>query len=153
MKDRSGDAGYLLWAAVSGVLIAFAAVMLFGCASCGAGAQTADQRVRSALDAFGLAAAPTWSALNAACAYQQRAIEAEAKADTITTDEARAQLGPVRARCARATDTIRAIRRAHDQAADLVEAGRIAEAEAWLGTLRERWSDFRDLEAEDAGAP
>jgi hypothetical protein len=147
------DTKPLCWAALSGIALCIAALVLASCTSCQPG--TAEGHIRSSLDAFALVADPAWSAANEACAQRQRAIAAEAEADRLTVQAAREELAPVRARCHAITALFQRMREAHEQAVGMVEAGRVQEAEAWLTRLRERWRDLGDLEAEavaDAGA-
>ncbi len=136
-------------AAVLGAVMALCMLVIASCASCQAG--TADAQVRSALDAFNLAASPAWAGVNEACVYRQRAINAEAQAGRITVEEAWRQIGPVRARCHALTDLFRAMRVAHDQASTLVEQGKVADAEAWLDKLRDQWREAGELAPPDAG--
>lgn len=134
-----------------------AAALTLLMASCGStcAPESQDRAVRSALDAFNLAGSTAWAGVNEGCIYRQQAIDAEAVARRITTDEARAQLVPVRARCHALTALFQRMRSAHDQAADLVDAGKVDEARVWLEKLREHWRSASELEAAsaDAGAP
>lgn len=149
----------LLWAALCGVALSMCFLVAAACTSCSTTA-TAETRARSALNTFALVADPAWEAVHEACIYRQRAINAEAQAGRMAVPEARRQLGAVRARCHALTDVFEAIHQAHDQAADLVESGHVADAEVWLVKLRERWRDAQELTQEgrepvapDAGAP
>lgn len=123
----------------------------------GPSGRTSESTVRAALDAFALAGGTAWAGVNEACIYRQASIEGEAEARRITTAEARARIAPVRARCHQLTALFLDMRQAHDQAADLVDAGKLDEAALWLAKLREGWRTAGELEAwaaaEDAGAP
>jgi hypothetical protein len=129
-----------------------AALALLVVASCGGTcAAPTEQGVRSALDAFALAGGAAWTGLNEACIYRQQAINAEAHAGRITTADARAQLVPIRARCHELTALFVDMRAAQDQAAALVEAGKIDEAREWLERLRAYWTEANELGGSDAG--
>lgn len=138
------EARHLLWAAVSGVLLAALAVAFIGCtSSCGARTGALDEGVRSALDAFALATNPAQDFALEWCITSEQAIAAEAQAGELTVSEARAQLEPVRARCDQARTGFAAIRRLHTVAAERVEAGDVVGAEQALAKLREQWAMLR----------
>ncbi len=145
----------IIVAAVVGVALAMAVIFSVGCATgCRATAGQTEPAVRSALDAFALVVEPAWDATNEVCAVKQEMVAAEVEARRLTPDQGDAQNAATRARCHELTRVFQAIRRAHDQAADLVEAGRIQEAEAWLVRLQDEWRELRAMSAEppDGGA-
>ncbi len=145
----------LMVAAVVGIGLAVALICSVGCATgCRTTAGKTEPAVRSALDAFALVVEPAWDVHNEVCAVQQEAVAAEVEARRITPDQGDAQNAATRERCQERTRIFQAIRAAQDQAADLVEAGRIKEAEAWLVRLQDEWRELRAVSARqpDGGA-
>lgn len=142
------DLSQLAWGCITGIVLAMALVHWAGCGSNGG---SAEAQTRTALDAFALAVEPAWSFSNEACAVRQRAIASDVEAGKLTPAESQELLVPVRQRCHAMKRAFQAIREAQDQAADLVEAGKLQEAEAWLERLRERWAALRAVEV-DGGA-
>lgn len=139
---------------VAGLALAAAAILSVGCATgCGATGST-EPVVRSALDAFALATEPVWDATNEACAAKQEAVSSEVEAKRLTPDEGDAKNRETRARCKQLTAIFQALRAAQGEAADLVEAGRLKEAEEWLLKLQDQWRELRALSAgqPDGGA-
>lgn len=126
------------------VAVALTLLLSGSCGStCGGGeVGGADRAVRSALDAFALAAQPVSDAIVDGCVQAERRIEAEAQAHEITALEAREQLTPLRARCDAARALLDRIRKAHDAASTRVEAGDVQAAEAELSRLRREWEQL-----------
>lgn len=114
--------------------------LLFAC--CGWGASTPDAAVRSALNVLTDVVSPASKLARQGCDAKEALAVSRAKAGTITADEAKVQTAETRARC----DNIRAafdlIRKLHDEAAVLVEEGKLAEAQQRIEDAK---TQFRGL--------
>jgi hypothetical protein len=132
---------------VLGIVLAVMTVNLVGCS----GASTADARVRSALDVLVLVVDPAYSFAVDACAARQLLIAEEVEGGRMTPDDADVALRPIRARCHATRRAFDAIREAQDQAATLVEAGKVEEAEQMLDQVRARWAALRGEKTDELG--
>jgi len=107
---------------------------------CTAQQQTADAHVRTALNAFEVVVDPAYAFSVDACAAHQLHFAKEVEAGRMTPAQSDVALEPVRTRCQATRRAFDAIRQAQDEAADLVEAGRVQEAEELLVQIRARWA-------------
>jgi hypothetical protein len=108
---------------------------------CSGAQQTADARVRSALDMLAVTVDPAYRMAMDACMVREQLIAEQAERETIPLLEAHKQLGLVRATCSRRRQVFELIREGHDEAAQLVEKGAVEDAEHALERVRTAWRD------------
>jgi len=109
--------------------------------SCCTPETTHETRVRSALDWVALAVDPAYSFAVDSCNAM--------KADAVTrfergSDQARDEYNQLDARCDEVKNAFAQIRTGHARAVGLVEAGKVAEAEAELERVRGYWHVLRE---------
>jgi len=109
---------------------------------CSAQQQTADARVRSALDMLAVVVDPAYQLAMGSCMARETLIADQAEAGKLTVVEADKQLTGVRRTCERQRATFEAIRGGHDLAAQQVEAGAVEDAEKTIERVRYAWSDL-----------
>jgi hypothetical protein len=102
-------------------------------------AGTAESKTRTALDAVALSVEPAYSAAMSACVDRQQAVLEAARADMISPDVALVEFNAISQRCHRTRAAFEVVRLMHNEAADLVEAGKLAEAKQALAELLQAW--------------
>jgi hypothetical protein len=102
-----------------------------------------EHTARLALDATRLAVEPLQDAIIDGCIAAEQLQLSRAKSGEITTDQAREELKPIRARCDAGRSLIEQVISTHDAVADRLEAGDIAAADQKLVELQERFRSLR----------
>lgn len=151
------DARHLLFAALSGILLSYAAISFVGCRTQHAGdadAATAEisHDIRQALDTYALVLQPVWRGANEVCAARYDAIATDVEKRRLTPEEGDRQLTAATVGCKQRDALFRWLKDAQDQAATLVEAGKVEDAALLLAQIRTRWQSLGDGAA-DGGTP
>ena len=104
---------------------------------------SAEREVRTALDAVARAVDPAYAFAVDACLARQNLVAEAAESKEIPSLEADRQIASIRVKCDRTRNTFELIRRAHEEAAELIEAGKLQEAQARLDAIVEAWRSLR----------
>lgn len=120
----------------------FAVMLTMLMCCCSAQQQTADARVRSALDILAVVVDPAYQAAMQACTTRELLIADQAETGKLTVVEADKQLTTVRQRCSKQQRAFEAIRQGHGLAATQVEQGAVEDAEETIARVRQ---SFRDV--------
>lgn len=117
------------------LLIALA--LLAGCAG------SLETKTRTALDAIALTVQPAYTHAMALCVDQEQATVLSARMGHTTPDEALNSFEGISQRCHRTRAAFEAIKSLHESAAELLEAGKLSEAEQVLSELEYAWAALR----------
>lgn len=115
-----------------------AIIVLFSCA---AGRQTADARVRSALDLLAVVIDPAYRIAMDDCVSRETHLVDLEEAGRLSHEVAGQKLQQIRAVCHGRRRAFAAIREGHEEAVKMVEAGRLEEAQSMLERVRDTWGD------------
>jgi hypothetical protein len=116
--------------------------VLMCCCNCSAQQQTADARVRSALDLLAVVVDPAYRMAMDSCVSRETLLADQAEAGKLSVVEADKQLTSMRRKCERQRRIFEDIREGHNEAAKLVEAGAVGDAEKTLERVRWAWQDL-----------
>jgi hypothetical protein len=120
--------------------LAVALALLSMC--CSGQRQTADARVRSALDLLAVVVDPAYRMAMDSCVSRESLLADQAEAGKLSVVEADKQLTSMRRNCERQRRIFEDIREGHDEAVKLVEAGAVGDAEKTLERVRYAWQDL-----------
>jgi hypothetical protein len=125
---------------------AIAVVLTLLSLCCSAQRQTADARVRSALELLAVVVDPAYQLAMDACVSRETLLADQAEAGRLSLAEADKQLSVVRVRCARQRRAFEYIREGHDLAAHQVENGAVEDAEKTIERVRHAFQDVAERE-------
>jgi hypothetical protein len=119
------------------------ALLLLVCVCCCGSTQqqSADARVRSALDLLAVVVDPAYQIAMQHCTSREMLLADQAETGRLQLAEAERQLAAIRLTCARRRRAFDVIRQGHELAAQQVEAGAVLDAERTLDQVRVAWHD------------
>lgn len=120
----------------------YLAIVLLFCSACAGSAQLED-RTRTALEATGAAIDPAWAAATDGCIIREQAIEAAMLNGFKPAYEAQAELAQVHGRCDKTRKAFDVIRSLYNEAVDLYNSGKFAEALAAYADITKAWAALK----------
>jgi hypothetical protein len=111
---------------------------VLACCSCSGSAQ---ERTATALNAIGAVVDPAYEAAMTGCAVREEAVMQAARRSY--KEAYGIELQTISDRCRRVRDAFEAIRKLHNKAAALVEAGKVDDAQRVYGELLKAWDALR----------
>lgn len=126
------------------------ALTVFGAAACVPG--QAEARARTSLDILADVIDPAWALAEDGCLARQRVEQERENAGLTKPADTDATLASIRVKCDAVTNAFEKIRTSHLQAQQLLEQGKVADAEAALQDILKQWQALRSPGTADGGS-
>lgn len=121
----------------------FLVVFMAATPGCRAHTTSAETEVRSALNVLAGVVDPAYEFAVDACIARQSQIADAVEHKELSPFDGDAMIASVRQRCAKMRATFDLIRRSHTEAAALVEAGKVTEAQRQIDAALEAWRSLK----------
>jgi hypothetical protein len=119
--------------------VRFALILCLFCACAG----TRTDKTTTTLNAIAMAVQPAYAVAMSSCVAKQQSVVVAANAGTISPDDAIVQFDAIGHRCHQTRAAFEVVKSLHDEAADLVESGKMEEAEEALRNLADAWQALK----------